>query len=60
VTEIVEAHGGTVRAVSSEAGGTEFIVILPSDQMSDVRNGRVMPLDDAKPKRAPRKREAPA
>ena len=60
VTEIVEAHGGTVRAVSSEAGGTEFIVILPSDQMSDVRNGRVAPLDEAKSKRAPRNREAPA
>ena len=26
VTEIVEAHGGTVRAVSSEERGTEFIV----------------------------------
>jgi signal transduction histidine kinase len=60
VTEIVEAHGGTVRAVSSETGGTEFIVILPSDQMSDVRNGRVTSGDEAKPKRAPKKREAPA
>ncbi len=60
VTEIVEAHGGTVRAVSSEAGGTEFIVILPSDKMSDVRNGRITSMDDVKPKRSPRKREAPA
>lgn len=58
VTEIVEAHGGTVRAVSSEASGTEFLVILPSDQMSDVRNGRVTTGDDAKPKRAAKKREA--
>lgn len=60
VTEIVEAHGGTVRAVSSESGGTEFIVILPSDQMSDVRNGRMLTGDEAKPKRAAKKREAPA
>lgn len=57
VSEIVEAHGGTVRAVSSETGGTEFIVILPSDQMSDVRNGRVTTGSDAKPKRAPRRGE---
>ena len=60
VTEIVEAHGGTVRAISSESSGTEFIVILPSDRMSDVRNGRVSTNDEAKPKRAPKKREAPA
>ncbi len=59
VTEIVEAHGGTVRAVSSESGGTEFIVILPSDQMSDVRNGRLLTGGEAKPKRAGKKRAAP-
>ena len=60
VTEIVEAHGGTVRAVSSELAGTEFIVILPSETPSDARNGRVTPADEAKPKRAAKKREAPA
>jgi signal transduction histidine kinase len=57
VNEIVEAHGGTVRAVSSETGGTEFIVILPSDQMSDVRNGRLTTGSDARPKHAPRRGE---
>ncbi len=60
VTEIVEAHGGTVRAVSSELAGTEFIVILPSETASDARSGRVTSADEAKPKRAAKKREAPA
>jgi signal transduction histidine kinase len=60
VTEIVEAHGGTVRALSSEAGGTEFIVILPGERTTDVRNGRVTTGDEAKPKRTSKKREAPA
>ena len=60
VTEIVEAHGGTVRAISSESGGTEFIVILPSERMSDVRNGRVTAGDEAQSKHVPKKRQAPA
>ena len=51
VREIVEAHGGTVRAVSSEAGGTEFIVILPNPQTSDVKDGRVVTPKASKPKR---------
>ncbi len=60
VSEIVEAHGGTVRAISSELDGTEFIVILPGDRMSDVRTGHMLTSDDPKPKRASKKREAPA
>ena len=51
VAEIVEAHGGTVRAISSEAGGTEFIVILPST--ADVgRAQRPRPEIDEQPRRA--------
>jgi signal transduction histidine kinase len=60
VTEIVEAHGGTVRVISAEPAGTEFIVILPGDPMPEARSGRVTTGDDAKPKRASKKREAPA
>ncbi|HWO73856.1 MAG TPA: ATP-binding protein [Dehalococcoidia bacterium] len=30
--EIVEAHGGAVRATSSEAEGTEFVITLPAPQ----------------------------
>ena len=30
VKEIVEAHGGTVRAISTEESGTEFVVVLPN------------------------------
>jgi signal transduction histidine kinase len=37
VKEIVEAHGGTVRAVSSEERGTEFIVVLPNAKSADAR-----------------------
>ncbi len=51
VAEIVEAHGGTVRAISSASGGTEFIVILPNPATSEVRNGRVTEIDEARPKR---------
>jgi signal transduction histidine kinase len=52
VAEIVEAHGGTVRAISSAIGGTEFIVILPNPATSEVRNGRVMEIEEARPKRS--------
>lgn len=48
VREIVEAHGGTVRAVSSLVGGTEFIVVLPNPQTSEVKDGRVTPSKQAK------------
>ena len=54
VQEIVEAHGGTVSAVSSPVGGTEFIVILPNPQMSEVKDGRVTPSKQAKPRRGAR------
>ncbi|HXK32640.1 MAG TPA: ATP-binding protein [Dehalococcoidia bacterium] len=37
VKEIVEAHGGSVKAVSSETAGTEFIVILPNPE---AQNGK--------------------
>lgn len=37
VKEIVEAHGGTVRAVSSEERGTEFIVVLPNANSPEAR-----------------------
>jgi signal transduction histidine kinase len=40
VKEIVEAHGGTVRAISSEEFGTEFLVILPSQRASEIRQSR--------------------
>jgi signal transduction histidine kinase len=60
VTEIVEAHGGTVRAVSSQTGGTEFIVILPSEAASEMQNGRVTSPGETKPKRSAKKHEAPA
>jgi signal transduction histidine kinase len=60
VSEIIEAHGGTVAATSSEAGGTEFIVTLPPANPRDLRLPRTAPADPAKPKRAAPKREAPA
>jgi signal transduction histidine kinase len=41
VAEIVEAHGGGVRAVSDPATGTDFIVTLPPATGDLPRNGRV-------------------
>ena len=38
--EIVEAHGGTVRAESDEDIGTSFIVTLPDPGRLERRNGR--------------------
>ena len=52
VAEIVEAHGGAVRAISSGEGGTEFIVILPNPRTSEVRNGRVLEIDDQRSRRS--------
>ena len=50
VAEIVEAHGGTVRAVSGADRGTEFIVTLPPASVSQARNGRgVAAKDPSKP-----------
>ncbi|MBI5287613.1 MAG: HAMP domain-containing histidine kinase [Chloroflexi bacterium] len=43
VKEIVEAHGGTVRAVSSEERGTEFIVVLPNPRSAEARARRPSP-----------------
>jgi signal transduction histidine kinase len=40
VKEIVEAHGGTVRAVSSQERGTEFIVTLPNANSPEARARR--------------------
>jgi signal transduction histidine kinase len=59
VSEIVEAHRGTVRAVSDPERGTEFIVTLPSAAALGGRNGRApAPADKQRPR--PTKRGAPA
>ena len=50
VKEIVEAHGGTVRAVSSEERGTEFIVVLPNPRSAEARSAR-RPASQEKPRR---------
>jgi signal transduction histidine kinase len=60
VKEIVDAHGGSVRAVSAEATGTEFIIELPPAPAVEARNGRAPTTAEGQPKRAPRKREASA
>jgi two-component system sensor histidine kinase ResE len=65
VAEIVDAHGGTVRAESSIRYGTEFIVTLPNPQKSDLKNGRVTSTEEAKSRRRARRpraenREQPA
>jgi signal transduction histidine kinase len=60
VKEIVDAHGGTVRAVSSQETGTEFIIELPPAVAPDPRSVRTTAAPDDKPKRTVRKREAPA
>ncbi|MBI5284925.1 MAG: HAMP domain-containing protein [Chloroflexi bacterium] len=59
VSEIVDAHGGSVRAESSETSGTEFVVTLPNPLRTDVRNGRVAPLDEGRSRRAPRRGQQP-
>jgi two-component system sensor histidine kinase ResE len=61
VREIVEAHGGSVRAVSTPDDGTEFIVVLPAAATQEATNGRAPSrAAAAKPKRAPKKRPAGA
>jgi signal transduction histidine kinase len=61
VREIVEAHGGSVRAVSTPADGTEFIVILPAATAQEARNGRAPARAARVPaKRAVKKRPANA
>jgi len=60
VAEIVEAHGGSVRAESDAETGTSFIVVLPGADRQRSRNGRAPAAPTRrKTKRAPRKREAP-
>jgi signal transduction histidine kinase len=59
VAEIVEAHGGTVRAVSDPETGTDFIVTLPPATGDAQRHGRAAQ-NPPKARRAERKREAPA
>lgn len=51
VKQIVEAHGGTVRAVSSEERGTEFIVELPSRRAAGGRQRRGAPAPRPKAQR---------
>jgi signal transduction histidine kinase len=61
VAEIVEAHGGTVRAVSDEQSGTEFIVTLPASDAKERRNHRAGASGQTKPETvASKKRQAPA
>ncbi|HZP57022.1 MAG TPA: ATP-binding protein [Dehalococcoidia bacterium] len=55
VAEIVEAHGGTVKALSSPGHGTEFVVTLPGTTMPEQRSGRAPAKDDARATRRPRK-----
>jgi signal transduction histidine kinase len=49
VKEIVEAHGGTVRAVSSEERGTEFIIVLPNPKSAEARARRAQAQAQARP-----------
>jgi signal transduction histidine kinase len=59
VKEIVEAHGGTVRAISSAAAGTEFVVVLPNPEAFEAQLERAQPPPEAAPMRpAPRSTEA--
>jgi two-component system sensor histidine kinase ResE len=59
VKEIVEAHGGTVRAISSAAAGTEFVVVLPNPMTYGARLARPAPDPATAPLRtAPQSTEA--
>jgi signal transduction histidine kinase len=55
VKEIVEAHAGTVSAVSSEERGTEFIIVLPNPRSPEARARRASVAEQAAP--PPRKDE---
>jgi signal transduction histidine kinase len=59
VSEIVEAHGGSVRAESDAASGTEFIVTLPPATPVNGRNGHPGAPGEAKQKRSHRRRPDP-
>jgi two-component system sensor histidine kinase ResE len=58
VAEIVEAHGGSVRAVSDATTGTEFIVTLPDPARADLRSGRPASIESGRTNRQPRRAEA--
>ena len=60
VKEIIDAHGGTVRAISDAETGTEFVIILPAAKPTPARSGRAAVPPQAKSSRAPRERQAPA
>jgi signal transduction histidine kinase len=60
VSEIVEAHGGKVRAASDRNRGTEFIVTLPPATAEQMRADQAAVQNGDTPARAPKKREAPA
>jgi signal transduction histidine kinase len=56
VSEIVEAHGGTVSATSDERTGTEFVVTLPPANLRDARSSRAPANEGEKPNRATKPR----
>lgn len=61
VSEIVEAHGGHVRAISNADSGTEFVVTLPPATATEAQMRQAAP--DARkkrPVRAPDPQEHPA
>jgi signal transduction histidine kinase len=58
VSEIVEAHGGSVHAESSGRGGTEFVVMLPNPFRADARFGWPAAQDE-RPRRSLRRRGQP-
>jgi signal transduction histidine kinase len=60
VKEIVEAHGGTVRAISSAAAGTEFVVVLPNPEAFEAQLERAQqqPAETPTMRAAPRSTEA--
>lgn len=60
VAEIVDAHGGDVRAVSEAETGTEFIVTLPSATAPLRGAQRTAPAADPQPKHAAKNKEVTA
>jgi signal transduction histidine kinase len=56
VSEIIEAHGGTVSATSDQRDGTEFVVTLPSANPRDVRAPRAPSTDGETIQRAAKPR----